>query len=226
MTTPAIDHSLRQIRTLVALQLLELHAIRINDHQPFRLVSGNHSPVYINCRQLISSPFFMDLYVAACRLLFATQDVTFNVIAGGETAGIPFAAFLAKSLGYPMVYVRKSQKAHGLDSRIEGVLGPAPRALLVEDLITDARSKLSFIEALQHAGAQVLDVVVVFDRLQGGREALHAAGLRLHALVDMNTALDVAASYHIAQDEELAAVRRYLESPERWHNERGLQFQR
>jgi orotate phosphoribosyltransferase len=215
---------LAEVRKAAALQLWELGAIKVDLVKPFRLTSGNYSPLYVNCRQLISSPSFIDLFCASARWLCGNLKVRFDVVAGGETAGIPFAAFLARGFGQPMIYVRKEVKSHGLGSRIEGVLSSGSRVLLVEDLITDAGSKLSFIEAIGSGGGIVEDVLVIFDRLQGGREALGKVGIRLHAVTDLDIALGVSEEAQLLSPEETKAVRDYLEAPERWHQSRGLSY--
>jgi orotate phosphoribosyltransferase len=212
------------IRRIIALQLWTLEAVKVNLRNPFRLVSGNHSPVYINCRRLISFPSFIDLFSAAAREIIQKQNVQVDVIAGGETAGIPFAAFLARTLNQPMVYVRKQTKRHGTESRIEGTSVRNCRMLLVEDLITDAGSKLDFIRALTEAGATVKDVLVVFDRLQGGRKALKKKGIRLHAMTDMTTTLRVAQESKLISANELRSIHSYLSSPARWHLARRLPY--
>lgn len=218
------EHLRGRIRQLLALQLWQLGAIKVNLAEPFRLVSGNFSPIYINCRQLISFPAFADLFAAGARIACQQGQIEFDVIAGGETAGIPFAAFLARSLGRPMVYVRKQTKAHGMASRVEGLLEADQRVLLVEDLITDAGSKLSFVEAIRQSGGVVRDVLVLFDRLQGGAEALACQGIRLHALTDMDEALAVAGQTGLLSQEELGSIGRYLADPRQWHQQRGLAF--
>jgi orotate phosphoribosyltransferase len=218
---PQIDAGLRRI---VALQLWELGAVRVNTEDPFRLVSGNYSPIYINCRQLISSLIFVDILAAAARIICDVGAVNVDVIAGGETAGIPFAAFLARTFNRPMIYVRKQAKAHGIATPIEGVLSPGQKVLLVEDLITDAGSKLAFIESIRHGGAFVEDVFVVFDRLQGGREALQEKGIRLHAATDMKMVLEVAREAGVLAEETLTAVHEYLVSPASWHSQRNFPY--
>ena len=202
-----------QMRRLVALQLWQVGAVKVNLTEPFKLVSGNYSPIYVNCRQLISSAAFVDLFVAGARLICEHHAVEFDVVAGGETAGIPYAAFVARAFGRPMIYVRKAAKAHGVSSRIEGTLHPDSRVLLVEDLITDAGSKMSFVQAIRDAGAMVQDVLVVFDRLQGGKEALAQEGIRLHAVTDMDIALREAEAAGLLSADDLRSVREYL-SPE------------
>ncbi len=215
---------LDNVRRAAALQLWGLGAVKVNLDQPFKLTSGNYSPIYLNCRQLISSVAFADLFAAAARMIVDSEKVGFDVVAGGETAGIPFAAFLARSFGKPMVYVRKATKEHGLSSLVEGVLSSGARVLLVEDLITDAGSKLHFVKGIAAAGGSVDDVLVLFDRQQGGGEALKESGIVLHAVTDMATALEAADSGGVLSAEELQAVREYLRSPRQWHELRKLAF--
>jgi orotate phosphoribosyltransferase len=224
MNDPVLEQIIEGVRRVVAMQLWQLGAIKVNLTEPFQLVSGNYSPIYINCRQLISSPAFVDLFSAAARVICDCHNIAFDVVAGGETAGIPFAAFLAHSFGKPMVYVRKATKEHGISSRIEGALQPGSRVLLVEDLITDAGSKLSFIEAIRGVQAIVQDVLVVFDRLQGGKEALAQENIQLHPVTDMNIALEVGQAAKQLSSSDLASVQRYLREPHVWHAERGLLF--
>lgn len=224
MNDRVLEQILQGIRRVVSLQLWQLGAIKVNLTEPFQLVSGNYSPIYINCRQLISSPAFVDLFSAAARIVCDCRNIGFDVVAGGETAGIPFAAFLARSFGKPMVYVRKATKDHGISSRIEGTLEPGNRVLLAEDLITDAGSKLSFIEAIREVQATVHDVLVVFDRLQGGKEALAQENIQLHAITDMNIALEVGQAAGRMSSADLASIRGYLREPRDWHVKRGLQF--
>jgi orotate phosphoribosyltransferase len=78
---------------------------------------------------------------------------TIEAVAGGETAGIPFAAWIAERLSLPMAYVRKQPKGFGRNARIEGDVPVGKRTLLVEDLTTDGGSKIQFATALREAGA-------------------------------------------------------------------------
>jgi orotate phosphoribosyltransferase len=186
------DEILARGRELMALMLWEKGAVKVNLEEPFTLASGAQSPVYVNCREVISDPVFMQLFTALSRSLLERREVAFDALAGGETAGIPFAAYLARDVGKPMLYVRKKAKGYGTASRVEGRLEPGARLLLVEDLITDGGSKLTFIEALREADGGVEDALVLFDRHQGGEALLARHGVRLHALCDRTTALTVA----------------------------------
>ena len=156
------DPILSRLREAAALWLWELGAVRVRPDEPFRLASGNSSPIYVNCRRVISEPGFMQLFSAAATAICGRRGVAVDAVAGGETAGIPFAAYLARALARPMVYVRKKAKGHGLAARVEGHLEEGSRVLLVEDLITDGGSKLGFLDALAAAGGEVSDALVLF----------------------------------------------------------------
>jgi orotate phosphoribosyltransferase len=207
---------LRHLRQAVALMLWETGAVQVRPESPFRLASGAASPIYVNCRRVISEPAFMTLFCAAARLICERRGLRFDAVAGGETAGIPFAAYLAAALSKPMVYVRKQPKGHGLASRVEGHLRDGDRVLLVEDLITDGGSKLGFLDALREAGAEVGDVLVLFDRQQGGDEVLSRYGATLHAVADRGVALAVGEAEGRLSAAAAAAVEDYFRDPDAW----------
>ena len=140
-----------EIARLSASMLLEVEAVHFNAADPFTLASGLPSPVYIDCRKLISFPriraTLMDFL--AVTVMRDAGFEAFDNVAGGETAGIPFSAFVAERLALPMTYVRKKPKGYGRNARIEGVMNEGERVLLVEDLTTDGGSKLSFVDAIR-----------------------------------------------------------------------------
>src|SRR3954454_13340307 len=142
---------------LTAKMLLEVEAIRFMDDKPLIFTSGWASPVYTDCRRLISYPRARrSLMEMAVRKLEAEAGVErFDAVAGGETAGIPFAAWLSDRLMLPMLYVRKQAKGFGRNAQVEGRFKDGARVLLVEDLATDGASKVRFVEALRQAEAVV-----------------------------------------------------------------------
>ena len=86
-----------------------------------------------------------------------------DAIAGGETAGIPFAAWIADRLSLPMLYVRKQPKGFGRNAQIEGELKDEARVLLVEDLASEGTSKLNFVRAIRQAGGEIDHTFVIFN---------------------------------------------------------------
>ncbi len=214
----------QNLKQAAAIYLWEIGAVKVNQSEPFKLASGNYSPFYINCRQVISDVTFMRIFNAAVSLLLEIEAVEADIFAGGETAGIPFACYLGAALSKPAMYVRKAKKGYGIANLVEGGDPQGKRVLLVEDLITDGGSKLHFIEALRASGAVVNDALVLFDRLQGGGKTLSENGVDLHAVIDMDTALEVAESIRLIDKEGMDSIRSYLADPEKWHEEHGLEF--
>ncbi|HST52238.1 MAG TPA: orotate phosphoribosyltransferase, partial [Pyrinomonadaceae bacterium] len=213
-----------RIGEITALLLWERGAIKINLQEPFRLASGNYSPIYINCRQIISDTVFMNLFTAFAHTIFKEKRLRIDVVAGGETAGIPFAAFLAHNLTIPMVYVRKAAKEHGIRNLIEGNISEGEKVLLVDDVITDAGSKLNFIKTLREVGGVVSEVLVLFDREQSGSASLQSNEIHLHSLTNMTTVLRVLEEVNLLKGDDLYSVRGYLQNPERWHQQKNLPY--
>src|SRR5512132_440187 len=152
------------IAELTAQMLLEVDAVRFMADRPFIFTSGWASPVYTDCRRLISFPRVRRTLIdfASSTIMREAGFECFDAVAGGETAGIPFAAWFADRLGLPMLYVRKQAKGFGRNAQIEGNVVEGDRVLLVEDLATDGGSKVNFCNALRTAGMKVNDVFVIF----------------------------------------------------------------
>jgi len=212
------------ISRITASLMWEAQAFKVSIQEPFRLVSGNYSPIYVNCRALISIPFAMDMISAFMHWFFVHYEINADIVAGGETAGIPFAAVISQKLNKPMVYVRKKTKEHGEMATVEGLITKDNYVVLIEDLITDGRSKLSFIQTLSEAGAKVNTCLVVFDRDQGGSTLLASEGVALYFLTDLNTTLKIGRETHQIADIQYNEIQSYLRDPARWHNSRGLTY--
>ncbi len=213
-----------QVRDTISSLLWETSAVKVSVEEPFRLVSGNLSPIYVDCRVLISYPWARGIVTGCSHWLYEDVGIEADYIAGGETAGIPYAAWLADRLGKPMVYVRKEPKGHGVGAQIEGHLPSGKTVLLCEDLITDGGSKITFIEGIRGAECSVTDCLVIFDRQQGGLGRLQQAGVQLHGLSDLETCLTLGMSGGYLTQEEHKSIRAYLADPETWHKDGGYSF--
>jgi len=156
----------------------------------------------------------------------AEQEIGFesiDAVAGGETAGIPYAAWLAERFALPMLYIRKKPKGFGRGAQIEGEMAPGCRCLLVEDLATDGGSKLNFIEAIRKADGKVSDAMVVFHYgiFPQSISNLAAAGVRLHGLATWWDVLAAAEESKRLDSAGIAAVRAFLDDPEGWSKTHG-----
>lgn len=214
-----------EIAQLTAQMLWEVEAVHFRPEEPYIFTSGLASPVYIDCRKLISFPrvrgALMDFMVAT--LYRDAGFEQFDAIAGGETAGIPFAAWISERMALPMQYVRKKPKGFGRDAQIEGLITEGQRVLLVEDLATDGGSKLKFAEALRTAGASCAHTSVLFyyDIFKGGVETLEQNGLKLHYLATWWDVLAAAKASGRFDEETTAAVEAFLHKPLEWSGAHG-----
>jgi orotate phosphoribosyltransferase len=225
MTAGAAFTDKKTMAELTAKMLLEVEAVRFMADKPFIFTSGWASPVYTDCRRLISFP-----RVRATLIDFATATLLrdagleqFDAVAGGETAGIPFAAWIADRLGLPMLYVRKKPKGFGRSAQIEGHVVEGERVLLVEDMTTDGRSKVNFCKALREAGTKVEHCLVFFfyDIFPEGRKILGELGVTLHALATWWDVLAVAKASGRFDAAKLAEVEKFMHDPAGWSKAHG-----
>ena len=213
-----------EIARLTARMLLEIEAVHFNADEPFTLASGLPSPTYIDCRKLISFP-----RIRATLMDFLTVTVmrdagfeAFDNIAGGETAGIPFAALVAERMALPMTYVRKKPKGYGRNARIEGAMSEGQRVLLVEDLTTDGGSKLSFVDAIRDTGATCAHTGVIFyyGIFPETVKTLGDHGVSLHYLCTWWDVLAEAREQGSFSKDTLDGVERFLNDPRAWQEAR------
>ena len=213
------------VAELTAKMLLEVDAVLFNPAKPFIFTSGWASPVYIDCRRLISFPRLRQTIIdfATTTILRDIGFEKFDTVAGGETAGIPFAAWIADRLMLPMQYVRKKPKGFGRDAQIEGHLQEGARTLLVEDLTTDGRSKVNFCKALRMAGAKVEHVFVIFhyDIYPEAPKIMADIGVELHALATWWDVLRVARKGDHFDVDTLDEVEKFLNDPNGWSQAHG-----
>lgn len=221
---PSSYPSSEEIARLTARMLLEIGAVNFRPEDPFILASGLPSATYIDCRKLISFP-----RIRSTLMDFLTVTVmrnagleAFDNIAGGETAGIPFAALVAERMALPMTYVRKKPKGYGRNARIEGAMSEGQRVLLVEDLTTDGGSKLSFVDAIRETGATCGHTAVIFyyDIFPETTKTLGDYGVRLHHLCTWWDVLAEAREQGAFDDATLSEVEAFLKEPRAWQDAR------
>jgi orotate phosphoribosyltransferase len=209
----------------MAKMLWEIKAVHFRADQPYKLSSGMMSPVYIDCRKLISYPRIraavMDF--AAATILSEAGFEQFDCVAGGETAGIPFAAFLSERLSLPMIYVRKAPKGHGRNAQIEGEMKEGSRVLVIEDLTTAGGSMFKFIDAIRAAGGLVDHGIALFyygifpeagARFENGK-------VKLHHIATWREVLEVARQRALFDAGTLNSVEAFLDEPLEWSAAHG-----
>ena len=201
--------------------LLEINAVHFNALSPFTLTSGLKSPVYIDCRKLISYPKARSILINFCSDIVVNKIGLDNVesLVGGETAGIPFASFLASQLELPMHYVRKKPKGFGVNNYIEGNNIEGKRVILVEDLTTDGGSKIKFCNSIRKAGAIVEETIVLFyyNIFHDVPEKLKKSGINLNYLACWWDILNYCKEDNsIIDNETISQIEQFLISPKEW----------
>jgi orotate phosphoribosyltransferase len=210
---------------LVAKMLWEIKAVHFSADKPYKLSSGMASPVYIDCRKLISYPRIRSAVMdfAAASILREAGFEKFDVVAGGETAGIPFAAMLAERLGLPMIYVRKAPKGHGRNAQIEGHMPEGARVLVIEDLTTAGGSMFKFIDAIRAAGGIVDHGIALFyyDIFPEAVAEMKGKGVDLHWIATWRNVLAVAREQKLFDEKTLSEVEAFLNAPLAWSGRNG-----
>ncbi len=162
--------------------------LKLHETQP----NAPLAPIYLDLRVLQSFPDAMDAAVATLVELIEAdkaKGMRFSRYAGIPMAATPLVAVLSHVTRVPMITPRE-EKSHGAGGTINGAWTPGETALVIDDLVTHADSKLEAIRVLEGAGLVVRDVAVLVDREQGGAEQLATAGYQLHAAVTLSQLLD------------------------------------
>jgi orotate phosphoribosyltransferase len=205
--------------------LLEIKAVNFRPEEPYTLTSGWASPVYVDCRKVISFPRARQ---KICEL--ATNSIqrdcgyeSVDAVAGGETAGIPYAAWISDRMMLPMLYVRKKPKGFGRNAQIEGDFQPGARIVLVEDLASDGASKVNFVNAIRDAGGVIDTAFVVFfyGVFPGALKSLNEIGVHLNYLCNWWDVLEVAEQDNLFDRRTIEDVRSFLHDPVQWSKLHG-----
>ena len=211
--------------SMTARMILEAGAVKHSAAQPYFLSSGWASPVYIDVQRLISFPriraALMDL--ASESILAAVGFEQFDTVAGVESSGIAYAAWIAERLSLPLQYVHRRPRGFGREAQIAGTLRPGARVLMVDDVSTDGRSKAELAQALRAMEARIDHVLVLFfyDVFAEARALLSGLRLRLHYLATWRDIVAEAAKTGYLSSAAVADVERFIADPARWSLEHG-----
>ncbi len=194
--------------------LLKIGCVNINFKKKFTLTSGKKSPVYVDCRKLISYPKEREIVINEMAKLIKSKYKNKVLVAGGETAGIPYSSFISHKLKYPMVYIRKQPKGFVKGKLIEGEFKKKSTSILIEDMATDGGSKLHFINSLRKNSLTVKDIYVVFfyNIYPSAKKNLQKMRVNLNYLASWHDILEVSPNY-ISNIEQLK-LEKYISSIE------------
>ena len=184
-------------RQKIADILLKIGSVNINFKNQFTLTSGKKSPVYVDCRKLISFPKERDVIISEMAKQIRKKYKKSVLVAGGETAGIPYSSFLCQKLKLPMIYIRKKPKGFGKGKLIEGDFKSKSSSILIEDMATDGGSKIHFIQSMRKSKLSVKDIFVIFfyDIYPSAKKNIKKMNVNLNYLTSWKEILEVSPNY-------------------------------
>ena len=207
----------------IAKILVDIKSVNFSFKDYFTLTSGLKSPVYVDCRKIISFANQRDFIIDRSIQYFNENGIDNEIIAGGETAGIPYAAFISQKLKKPMIYIRKKPKGFGINKQIEGEFKKNQSTLLVEDLATDGGSKITFVNAIREAGLIVKDIFVIFyyDIFDFEKSDLSKLNVKIHSLCTWKNIVSYLEKNNVYTETEIKSLKEFLNDPQGWRIKNG-----
>ena len=206
---------------IIAEKLIDIESVKFSFENHFTLTSGLKSPVYVDCRKIISFIDERELIMNEALSYFEKNKIQFDLVAGGETAGIPYASIISEKIKKPMIYVRKKPKGFGQNQQIEGHFKEKEKAILIEDLATDGGSKVVFVEAMRKAGLIVNDIFVIFyyDIFNLENSVLSKLNVNIHSLCTWKDILSVIEKKNIYKENDIKNLKKFLSNPDDWRKD-------
>ena len=203
---------------LIAEKLIDIESVQFSFNEHFTLTSGLKSPVYVDCRKIISFVKEREFIMDAAVNYIEKNKLEFDLVAGGETAGIPYSAFISEKIKKPMIYIRKKPKGFGKNQQIEGSFKENQVSILIEDLATDGGSKVIFVEAMRKAGLAVKDIFVIFyyDIFNFEESALSKLNVKIHSLCTWKDIIAVLEKRNTFNQTDIENLKEFLSHPDKW----------
>ena len=148
-------------------------------HGDFTLRSGRKSKYYLDKYRFETQP---DILLELGKMIASRIPAEAQRIAGPELGAVPLAASASMQCGKPCIFVRNQKKEYGSAQQLEGVYNAGENIVLIEDIVTSGGQVIEAAKTLKDVGLNLLKVIVVIDREEGGREAISAAGITMDAL--------------------------------------------
>lgn len=208
----------------VAEILLDTGAVLFSRRRPFRFTSGLLSPVYVDCRLVISYPKERKFIAnALCERIEKELELP-DVIAGIATGGIAHAALVANKLNLPMVFVRSKPKEHGKGKQVEGYLKKGQKTLMIEDLVSAASSSEGAIKAVRKSGGIIADEFAIYTHnLKASENYFKKAKVNFHYLTDTIKVAEVAMQKGFLTREQVETIKIWQQDPIKWGTKMGFE---
>lgn len=207
-------------KLLLAAELLNIKAVKLQPEQPFTWASGWKSPFYCDNRKTLSFPALRTRVKLGLAKLILDEFPEADIVAGVATGAIAQGALVAEELAKPFVYVRPKAKDHGMGNQIEGDVYPGAKVVVVEDLVSTGLSSLRAVDALRAAGVEVVGMVASFTYGFGvAAEAFENAGVKLITLTNYEAVVEAAKETNYISEEVMPTLKEWRANPSEWRND-------
>lgn len=197
--------------------LLQVKAVKLSVEKPFTWASGIKSPIYCDNRKTFSFPKIRTFIRQQFVDIISEEYGSVDLIAGVATGAIAHGVLVAEGLGLPFIYVRPSEKKHGLENKIEGYYESGQSVVVVEDLVSTGNSSLNVVETLRKAGCNVKGMVAIFSyNLEKAQANFKKAKCRLFTLTDYDELIKQAVESNYVSEKDLQSLIKWRENPEKW----------
>tara|TARA_B100000242_G_C43041624_1_gene485998 strand:- start:1602 stop:2237 length:636 start_codon:yes stop_codon:yes gene_type:complete len=201
----------------IAESLLQINAIILQPHKPFKWASGWNSPIYCDNRKTLSYPEIRTHIKQGLSAIIKTHYNGTNIIAGVATAGIPHGALVAEETGKPFIYIRSKAKEHGKQNQIEGAYEEGNSVVLIEDLISSGKSSLDAAETLKSNGMTVKGIVSIFNYgFDEAKENFKNKNTEFISLCDYKILLQKAIEQKFINKNDLDILESWRRDPKNW----------
>lgn len=205
------------LERILAEKLLKIKAIKLQPNEPFTWASGWKSPFYCDNRKTLSYPDLRTFVKIELARIVAEKYPQADAIAGVATGAIAQGALVAEELSLPFAYVRSKPKDHGLANLIEGDLEPGMKVVVIEDLISTGSSSLKAVEAIRHAGCEVVGMVASYTYgFDVAEKAFAEASVELTTLTNYEAVVGVAMQQDYIKPEDKPLLDLWRSNPSQW----------
>lgn len=204
----------------VAEKLLEIHAVKLSPEHPFTWASGWKSPIYCDNRKALSFPDVRDFIKSELCKMIRQFFPDAGILAGVATAGIAWGALAADQLHLPYIYVRPKPKEHGLGNQVEGSFEPGNKVVVIEDLVSTAKSSLQVVDVLRKQGLMICGMVSIFDYgFEVAADAMKTAGIVHKSISDYTSLVQTAIKKGFISATDENTLLNWRKDPANWRQD-------
>lgn len=201
----------------IARGLIGIGAVKLSPNNPFVYASGLSGPIYCDNRLILSDINLREKVINGFLETIQKNNLSYDLVCGIATAGIPHAAFVADRLKKPMVYVRPKAKEHGKKNQVEGSYHAHEQVLLFEDLVNQGASLMDAMKGLNEAELTCRDCLCVVDyEMPEAADRLQKLSINLWSLTDFSSLISSALELKLIDDEGMQLLKNWHSDPKKW----------